>query len=455
MSHSGIIQRVEKTSDNKYGIKRIKAIPPDETCVLYLGGNGTKSEREASGNAKIIEKDILPYLPTKVPVYSAYYNANIHNMWFDWGTNFSKYGYNFVESSKNDNGFLWVKENNLKRVVKDKILPRMIDKTGKPFDTGTAEKNLKKLYIVFDGYGLRKKMEQMLHTVLTNCGVYLKDLQTLTKHIATNSFSVKDLDFEYINTLFEQTILPRISDGGRRLPLDKAMARIRKINIVAHCHGTYLVQKMEEKMQARMLDLGYNQSEIKQVLSQVLVIAHAPIIPLGVSKFRIISFTTAHDSFAARPQNWVTKYVKYNQENEKDPNWLRPCFLSGRNGDVFIIRNAFEPLASNGKPSSFEHDSAFYEPQLNQTAHGKEMNIIAGNILKNAIRNSLNKTFTSLPPIEELVLNGKDDIKTQTFFKELKANGRSLMTDIYTFATLFMQEEHTTKQTGKSLEPKR
>lgn len=88
MSHSGIIQRVPKTAENEYGIKRIKSIPGDEICVLYLGGNKTQSEHEASGNAKIIEQDILPHLSTKVPVYSAYYDVNIDNMWFDWGAQF-------------------------------------------------------------------------------------------------------------------------------------------------------------------------------------------------------------------------------------------------------------------------------------------------------------------------------------------------------------------------------
>ena len=459
MSHSGIIQRVPKTPDNIYGIKRIKSIPGDEVCVLYLGGNKTKSEHEASGNAKIIEQDILPHLSTKVPVYSAYYDVNIDNMWFDWGANYSKYGYNFLAEHDDDN-FIWINEKNLRNVFNTKILPMIVDKTGKPLSVKTITAKLKKLHIIFDGYfyGLRNKMNQMLHDIFVNQGENSKDSLTIAKCIANNSLPAKDLDSKYIDDLFEHAIEPRISRAGRRISLNEAMARVRKINIVAHCHGTFIVQKLEEKMSVHMRNLGYNQTEIDQILSQMLVVAHAPIVPLGVSKFCMVSFTTARDLRAARPNNWVTKYVKHrlDQENEQgiSTDWLQPCFLSGRDGNVFIIRNAFDPTP-NGTPHSGEHRSARYVQINDQNDMGVFMAEIAGNILKNGIKNSLNETFTPLPQVDELVLGTEDREDMRDLFEIMKLNGIKFMADVYNFAITQRPKVRIKKPIFKTTELKR
>ena len=188
-------------------------------------------------------------------------------------------------------------------------------------------------------------------------------------------------------------------------------------------------------MQDKMQKLGYSQIETNQVLSQVLVVAHAPVIPLGVSKFRIISFTTARDFLARRPNNWVTKYVRYKQSKEKEigTDWLQPCFLAGRDGDVFIIHNAFEPN-KNVRPSSVEHYNMRYVAIEGQNNLGVFMNTIAGNILKNGIENSLKKKFTPLPPTSELVLGKKNRAGMRGLFEQMQKNGVKFMADVYNFA---------------------
>ena len=436
MSHARLIQRVPKTSDNVYGITTVNNIPGDEVCVLYLGGNDTNSGRAANGNAKIIEQDILPDLSVPVPVYAAQYMVNIDEMAVEKESNFSKYGHNFLGSPRAYNS-AWVTEQNFKTILKNDVLPRVVGHSGRPLSIDSAKEKLDKLSLVFDGdfKALRNKITLELQATLMERGVSNADSKALVQIINNNSISAKDFDTQYIDELFENAILPRISDNGARLPLTVAMERARKINIVAHCHGAYVAQKLEEKMQANMRDLGYTQTEINQILSQVLVVAHAPVIPLGVSKFRIISFTTARDFLANRPNNWVKKYVQYKQSHEKTSgtDWLQPCFLSGRDGDVFIIRNAFNP-AKNGRPSIGEHHRARYVALEGQNDIGVFMSFIAGNVLKNGIENSLKKNFTPLPPTSELVLGKKNRAGMRGLFEQMQKNGVKFMADVYNFA---------------------
>ncbi|MBO4582713.1 MAG: hypothetical protein J5714_01485 [Alphaproteobacteria bacterium] len=457
MSHSSIIQRVPKTPDNRYGIKRVEFIPGDEVCVLYLGGNDTTTTRAANGNAKIIEQDILPDLSAQIQVYVAQYMVDTGDMAVEWESNFSKYGHNFLGSPRAYNS-VWITKQNFKRIFNNDVLPRVVGRSGRPLSINSAKEKLDKLSLVFDGdfKALRSKMALELQATLMECGVNIADSKALIQIIINNSISAKDFDTQYIDELFENAILPRISDNGSKLPLDVAMSRARKINIVAHCHGAYVAQKLEEKTKDKMRELGYSPTETNQILSQVLVVAHAPVIPLGVSKFRIISFTTARDFFAQRPNNWVKKYVRYKQTKEKTigTDWLQPCFLSGHNGDVFIIRNAFNSL-ENGRPSPGEHRSARYVAAEGQNDIGIFMSFIAGNILKNGIENSLKEKFTPLPPTSELVLGKKNREGMRGLFEQMQKNGTKFMADVYKFAKDVHKETHIKRPILKTPELKR
>ena len=448
-SFANLILRVAKTPENKFGIQKIPKIPADETCVLYLGGNGTDSYRTASGNAKIIEKEILPNLPTKIPVYAVRYVFNDDDLEFARDANFSKYGYNFLPSTRAMD-FVSVNDKNLDLIFRQNVLPRFTTKTGRATKFDVAFENMENLYIAFDGdlNQMRGKLNQKLRTEMLKRGFSSGDAIALAKMVKTNSVSTKDLDFKYITNIFNKAILPRISDGGRRLPTDIAMARVRKLNIVAHCHGAYVAQKLEEKMADKMRELGYTAREISRIQSQMLVVAHAPVIPLGKSKFRIISFTSVRDYVAARPKNWVAKYVQYKQylEHRKiiGDDWMPSCFLEGKNGDVFVVHNAFEPH-KNGRPSEYEHQSAHYVPAKGQTATGKFMNTIAGNVLINGIKNSLSETFAPLPPTDELILGDAARADMRKTFAKLVKNGRAFMRDVYKFATAHVHELQANK----------
>lgn len=442
-SAANIFLRTNKTATNKHGIDRVDKIPPDQVCVLYLGGNLTKSAYAASGNAKIIEQEILPGLSRTVPVYSVQYSFDGDvDIEFAREYTFHKYGRSFMYSPRL-RAFISMNKKNLNTEFRRHILPRL-HRNGTR-NTRYALRNLGELYIAFDGNfdelsrQLGAKMDQEMHKIGYGDAVIKKAKEIMHG----NSISASKLDFQYINDIFTNVMLPRISDnqGRTRLKLNDAVRRVRGLNIVAHCHGAYVALKIEEKTQLKMQELGYTSAEISKVLSQMLVVAHEPSIPMGVAKSRFISFMSANDSMLARPKNWITQYVMSRHADEADDkidsDWLKPMFLSRKNGDVFVIHNAFTP-DELGLPRDEEHNSAHYVGVQNQTKFGGLMALIAGNIIKNGIENSLaNQTgrLKSLPRTCELILGGADAKWLKGVFAIMRQNGRHFLRDVYRYAT--------------------
>ena len=187
MSSIEIGKRTDKTEDNPYGYVKVDSIPKDEVCVLYIGGDGTTTDKAANGYAKIIKNEILDEISAEVPVYSITYNFDGHN----------------------------------------KSIARQI-----------------------------ANIKHRTEVLRSNADIE----KTLSK--ATD----EEYNPQYVNELFEKVILPRITllNGKGKLSVDEACKRIRKLNIVAHCHGAYTTLKLEEKMQAVMKELGYSEQDRKK-----------------------------------------------------------------------------------------------------------------------------------------------------------------------------------------------
>lgn len=134
--------------------------------------------------------------------------------------------------------------------------------------------------------------------------------------------TIDEYNPQYVDSLFEKAILPRISslNGKEKLSVEEACKRIRKLNIVTHCHGAYVALKLEEKMQAKMNELGYSNEERKQIQSQMLVVAHAPACVLGLSKSQFVSFKSVYDSSTPLKGNFLMFILRI--ENAKSVNDL-------------------------------------------------------------------------------------------------------------------------------------
>ena len=263
---------------------------------------------------------------------------------------------------------------------------------------------------------------------------------------------------QYIDELFEKTILPRISlhKGKGRLTTDEACKRIRKLNIVAHCHGGYVAHKLEEKMQQAMSELGYNKQESKLIQSQLLIIAHAPACPLGISKSQFISFKSVYDDQIPQANNWFTAYLERRKfeerkrfyaesiNNTEDINkysWFdfEPCYFPNKQGNLFMIKQKYEWHKEEGPflVNPDEHNDLHYNVS-NQTEPGKMMARFAQTILRNGIKNSLEQkdSFIPLPPIEKLILSDDSQIndKIMEAFAKMSENGKNFRAEVCRYA---------------------
>lgn len=274
---------------------------------------------------------------------------------------------------------------------------------------------------------------------------------------------------QYVNNLFEKVILPRITllNGNGKLSVEEACKRIRKLNIVAHCHGAYTALKLEEKMQSAMKQLGYNDAERKNIQSQMLVVALAPACPLGVSKSEFISFKSAYDGNIPLKNNFFDKYIELrkaeeidrfdaevsnNKDGVENNRWfdLTPCFFQKKQGNLFLFKQKYEWNTGLGPAliNKAEHNNINFNDR-NYTKHGKLLGYFSKTILKNGIKNSLQQDdgFAPLPPIEELVLSGNSEIKEkeQNAFEKMKQNGKNFREKIFQMAVNYhkkWQKQH-------------
>lgn len=271
---------------------------------------------------------------------------------------------------------------------------------------------------------------------------------------------------KYVDELFEKVILPRITLHNKKgkLATEEACKRIRKLNIVAHCHGAYTALKLEEKMQAAMKELGYSEQDRKKIQSQLLIVALAPACPLGISKSQFVSFQSAYDYGIPQKGNFFDHYInmrkreeirRFYAEEDKDADkiknnrWfdLKPCYFPGKQGNLFLVKQKYKwtdcgPALINGN----EHNNVSFNGH-EQTSNGKLLAHFSKTILKNGIKNSLlqDTGFTPLPPIETLILSD-DPIMRQKetiAFAKMKQNGKKFREEIFLVARDFHQQKQT------------
>ena len=276
---------------------------------------------------------------------------------------------------------------------------------------------------------------------------------------------------QYINKLFDKLLASRISQAGgkQRLSAEEACKRIRKMTIVAHCHGGYVALKLEKKMQEAMKKLGYSSEERKRIQSQMLVVAHAPACPLGVSKSQFVSFKSTYDLDVPQGQNWFNYYVqkrqqeermRFNAEDTKDEagiaanRWFdfEPCYFAGKQGNLFLIKQKYEwdndegPFLINQE----EHNDVHYKGVGKQTNAGRMMAHFSRTVLQNGIKNSLQQgeNFVPLPPLEELILSDDPQMnaKEKRVFMKMSENGKAFRKEVCTYAVAKIREINQQEQ---------
>ena len=155
--------RTDKTEENPFGWQKVEAIPADEVCVLFLGGDGTKTDKAANGYLSSVE-DLLEKKGLKD-------NAKLYGIVYDFGDymhsgaarlvmmNNYKHRVRLRNEPKEDS----INPKYINQLFDKAIMPR-IAKDNKRVSAEEAMKNMRKLQIVthcHGGYTYLKLEEKM------------------------------------------------------------------------------------------------------------------------------------------------------------------------------------------------------------------------------------------------------------------------------------------------------
>ncbi len=353
-------KRVPKTIYNELGWKRVDFIDENEPCALVLGGNGTASDQAANGYAKHIEA-LLEEKGVKkedVAVYSIMYS----------------------DDSNED----------------DYFVPPLLQKRSRE--------------LLMEQHGRKKKFPPTPKQ---------KEYASEAKYLYGTDF-LRDDNSEisnpkYIESLFVKTLLYRISESGERLSFDEACKRVRKLNVVAHCHGAYVFLKLEEMMQQKMKELGYSKKEAEGIQKQLLCVAYAPYAPLGVSKSTMISFGSAKDE-----EVWHQNTFHRELRVQNRLNALKLAYFPEKQGNVFII-------PSFGQEIKYEHNFPNYiQMKPESSDEVKAFVRFSQNAVANGVKGSLEDV--ALGDVKTLVCG--DDKALNEDFERACQNGKNIYATI-------------------------
>lgn len=179
---------------------------------------------------------------------------------------------------------------------------------------------------------------------------------------------------KYINEIFEQTILPRISDdNGNKLPVQIAKQNIRNITFVSHCYGGWIAKRLIQLMTKKLQELKYSDEDSKEIMRQMVSISQSPVYLFNDSNYSMLNFTSASDTSLYytsffQPEYSLQLFKEYNlimsesvvenheyikQRNHFDPEHIlwplkNSSYLSESGKKIVLLLktalyNAFEP----------------------------------------------------------------------------------------------------------------
>lgn len=468
-----IIMRSTDTQTHEYHADVVNEIPSGGVCVVFLGGNGTvdqmypkhkSAEEIANGDAKRIRNEIIkPFfndtMGLDIPVYAVAYD-------------FDDYGGHWEIYHDIHRNALEINRKNMRYLFHKYILTK-ISQNGTKISVDEVKHRWPAYLKVFCAMPDDEfKFGCLLHDTLLELKYTDAEIQQI-ETLVHDRYGYTDND--HITDLFNRIIMPRLAHNGKRRSLNDALIEIRKITFVSHCYGALLIRKLQDYMRAKMPELGYMPDEIKTILSQMLVIAHAPSGRLDKQTEAFFSFASAFDDKMWVPINEITsfigahrksdeKYMRQNSLQDIEHTWIpksdtnmRAMFLPRNMGNMFIIPRGFDADPNNEYEfiNEGEHDNTHYIRMARQNKYGLMLNSIERNILISGIKNSLAQgdTFVPLPELGNLVQNPyyADEQNTRILYmlEQMQKNGQTFLRNVFENAMAKLRNKH--QKSGKNI----
>ena len=287
---------------------------------------------------------------------------------------------------------------------------------------------LGEVYRLLKDNGLEKNID--VYGVVYDFGDYMNANFSRTKMMENHhrrvqikkELSPETLQPKYIKDIFDKMFLPRISENGKKIEAAEAARNIRKLNIVAHCHGAYTALMLEEMMQNKMKELGYNKQESENIQRQLLVVSQSPYCPLGDSKSTFVSFASAMDTETQHYNNFEMALQAIRKE-EKIPF----SYFPDKRGNLF--------LAGTMGRGEDEHNFWGFKHKESMDKQGQALLLFERKVLLNGVKNSLTPE-KGIPTVRELAV---DDQVSADLFAKAEENGKHLYNKMYALSMAVAQ----------------
>lgn len=372
-------RRVPKTESNPHGWQITDKIPADDICVLYLGGDGTQTDRDANGGVKRIQTALQH---TDVDLE----NIKFYSVAYDYG--------------KTQNGAFshWTE------IARTRLFNKF-------------------------------------------------NRKLIPKDILDND-SVDTITPKYIQQLFDSAILPRITlSNSDKKDVKEVCKNIRRLTVVAHCHGTYVFLKLEEMMQNKLKELGYTAAERNQIQKQLCCVAYAPLAPLGVSKSTMLSFMSTQDTEKQGHNNIFARFIhsisidryNYNKDGyitDAVESQIPISYFPEKQGNLFISSRILLNSAND-----HELIGGYNTPSNKVSDSGKIILTLAANAIANSLKSAQNNT--PIPDVQSLVTSGND--KLTAIFNDAKKSGAEIYNKMKLLRFNAARLKRTDRDTGSAI----
>ena len=219
---------------------------------------------------------------------------------------------------------------------------------------------------------------------------------------ATKTGSLFERDIEEIT---RKLFIPRVTDKeGNRLSVMEASKNMRNVNILAHCYGEIIADRIAEKTADIMkTELKYSEDEVKQTLSQILSVSYAPYGPRNryTTNFEVKSLNDKEFGFNYEIEifkNDDERYVGIGEFKEKD-NTLSfyTSSLFGEEGRLINPEfNDHNSLSELSRDRNWQNDNKRTDPISRTMALALALGVTSSRQQK------IRGEFVPLPDIHEL-----------------------------------------------------
>lgn len=236
----------------------------------------------------------------------------------------------------------------------------------------------------------------------------LTEMSGISQNELAISYPLYDTEPKYIDDIYKTALQPRFyAKNGQLLPTDQIIKNLRNMVIFAHCHGTYIVKMLEQKI-LKNPELQAILEKKPNLLKNLVTINHAPFAPLENCQFTTISFCSASDRQAGL-------YTEFDLRIKSAPSECSIGFLGPDFGNL-VISNRLKHDINDEHSHIGLRGSDFSDAKL--TKNGK--------ILFTVERNALVKSVTAMikekpiPTIPQMLNT------PHTNYEEMKHNGMQI-----------------------------